>query len=75
MPVIACAEHMLTMVMAMARRVGRCADGKVVEISTIHAGHMLPILNVIKMSAYAQNILESCLGYSGDAVGVGVRTN
>ena len=64
MPMMVCTEYILTMVMAIARGVGRSTDGNVVEISTIHAGYILLILNVIK----CQYILIIC---QGDAVGVG----
>ena len=68
-PAMACVEHMLTMVMAMAREVGRSADGNVIEIGTIYATYMLAILNVKRMLVYAHNKSGSCLAYSRDAVG------
>jgi hypothetical protein len=60
---------MLTIVMAIAREVGRSADGSVIEIGAIHAAYMLAILNVKRMSVYAHNKSGSCLAYSKDAVG------
>ena len=45
---MACAKHMLTIVMAMAREVGRSADKNVVKINTIYARYMLRILNIKK---------------------------
>jgi hypothetical protein len=68
-PAMACVEHMLTIVMAMARGVGRSADGSVIEIGAIHAAHMLAILNVKRMSVYAHKKSGSCLVYSRDTVG------
>ena len=56
-PVIVYAEHILTIIIAMARGVSRSTDRNVVEISTIYARHILLILNVIKMSVYTYNIL------------------
>jgi hypothetical protein len=70
-PAMACAEHTLTMVMAMARGVGRSAGGSIIEIGAIYAAYMLTILNVKRMLAYAYNMSGSCLAYSRDAVRVG----
>jgi hypothetical protein len=48
-PAIACVEHMLTIVMTMARGVGRSADESVIEIGAIYIAYMLVILNVKRM--------------------------
>jgi hypothetical protein len=67
-PAIACVKHMLTIVMAMAKEVGRSADGSVIKIGAIHATYMLAILNVKRMSVYTHNKSGLCLTYSRDTV-------
>ena len=69
--IIACAGHMLTMVVAMGGRVGRGADGRVVKIAPIHAGHMLTILNVKKIVSICSKHVRIMPGILWDALGVG----
>jgi hypothetical protein len=65
---MACTEHMLTIVMAMVRRIGCGTDGSVIEIGAIYATYMLTILNVKIMLVYAYNMLGLCLVYFRDVI-------
>ena len=61
---IVCTEYILTIVIAIARGVNCSTDRNIIEISTIHTGYILLILNVIK----CQYIL---IIYQGDTIRVG----
>jgi hypothetical protein len=48
---MACVEYILTIVIAMARGVGRGTDKSVIQIGAIYAAYMLAILNLKRMLA------------------------
>jgi hypothetical protein len=59
---------MLTIIIAIARKVGRSVDESVIKIGAIYATHMLVILNLKRMLVYAYNKSGLCLAYSEDII-------